>query len=90
MARVVPADKRLPDDGSEHLNIGLRASQPRAVTIHLCFAFLDCQQNVCHDFALRLRADMPLPGLGSTWRWRTKMRSVGGIGRRIVEHHVDR
>lgn len=31
MARVVPADKRLPDDDSERLNIGHRASQPRAV-----------------------------------------------------------
>ena len=31
MARVVPADKRLPDDSSELFNIGHRASQPRAV-----------------------------------------------------------
>jgi hypothetical protein len=32
---------------------------------------------------------LPLPCRRSTW-WRTKMRGVGGIGRRIVEHHVNR
>jgi hypothetical protein len=43
MARVVPADKRLPDDDFERLNIGNRTYRHRAVN-PLCFARRNRQQ----------------------------------------------
>lgn len=45
MIRIVPADKKLPDDDFERLNICNRTSRHRAAN-PLCFARFDRQQNI--------------------------------------------